>query len=201
MKSVRLSVVAMLAFAAACDSNPAQPVESNPTAAVLSGVMPIVGSVTGSAHFLAFSLDQCLIGNPGCPAPKGIATRNMSFQAMKAADGSVSGSWQSTAGSAILHGTIDCLTIAADGKSARMSGLVTMAKGTLFQPGTAFAMEVFDNGAGGSGVPDESTAIRPFRNLAPEVGRAFCETGDVPDNGELPVIPSDQGNVTIRVTS
>lgn len=123
----------------------------------------------------------------------------MAFHGLRLPDGSVSGEWQSVAGSAILHGPIDCVTISADGRSARLSGLVMDAKFTLFLPGTAFAMAVFDNSAGGSAEPDASTAIVAFRNLAPEVGRAFCEVGAVPDGTNLEPIPSAQGNVTIRI--
>jgi hypothetical protein len=58
---------------------------------------------------------------------------------------------------------------------------------------------VFDNSPGGSGTPDASTAIRAFRNLPPQDGRDFCETGAVPEGAELAIVPSEQGNVTIRV--
>jgi len=200
-------VGAILSFAvvASCDTGATGPsaaasFESAPVdAGMLVSTEDVAASVTGSAHFPAFPPDQCLIFNPGCPSPQGIGTRNMALHVLAFDDGAVRGAWQSTAGSAILHGTVDCMTIAPDGQSARLSGLVTNAKFTLFQAGTAFAMEVFDNGAGMSSTPDESTAIAVFRNLAPAVGRAFCETGAVPAGGALPPIPSEQGNVTIRV--
>lgn len=200
MKHDQLATLAILALLVGCESGVTGPDTAEvQSATAAANANAVAGSVTGSAHFLAFSLDQCIIGNPGCPAPPGIATRDMAFQARVASDGSATGLWQSVAGSAVLHGSIDCVTIAPDGESARLSGLVTSAQFTLFEPGTAFAMEVFDNSAGGSGTPDASTAIRAFRNLPPEVGRAFCETGAVPEGAELAVVPSAEGNVTIRV--
>jgi hypothetical protein len=125
--------------------------------------------------------------------------RNFAFTAVQAADGSVTGQWQLVAGSAILHGPIDCLAIASDGKSARISGLVESAQFTLFEEGTAFAMELFDNGAGASGEPDVSTQLRAFRNAAPEVGRAFCESGTIPAGADLDPLPTEDGNFTIRL--
>lgn len=206
MNRISLGAIVMFGLVAGCDSSATAPsaasasLESAPVhVGAMASTKDVAASVTGSAHFPAFPPDQCLIFNPGCPSPQGIGTRNMALHVLSFDDGSVRGAWQSTAGSTILHGTIDCLTIAPDGRSARLSGLVTNAKFTLFQTGTAFAMEVFDNGPGGSSAPDQSTAIAVFRNLAPEVGRDFCETGAVPGDGQLPPIPSEQGNVTIRV--
>lgn len=199
MKHIHPGLMTILAVVAACESTPTAPVpEGTSSSSAVASLQAPAGAVTGSAHFLAFSSDQCLIFNPSCPSPKGIGTRDMSFQARLFSDGSATGQWQSTAGSAILHGSIDCVTIAPDGTSARLSGLVTDAKFTLFQAGSAFAMEVFDNSPGGSGTPDASTAIRAFRNLPPEDGRAFCETGTVPEGADLAVVPSEEGNVTIR---
>ena len=149
----------------------------------------VTGSATGSAHLTVFPPS----------VPPGLALRNFAFTALKTGDGTVSGQWQIVAGGTILHGPIDCLTIAPDGKSARISGLVTDAKFALFAEGTAFAMELFDNSPGGSGDPDVTTQLRAFRNAAPEVGRAFCEAGTVPEGADLDPLPSEHGNVTIHL--
>lgn len=150
----------------------------------------VAGTASGSAHLTVF---------PG--APKGLGSRNFAFQAAQDAGGDVRGEWQIVAGGTILHGSIDCLTIAADGESARLSGIVEDAKFSLFEVGTAFAMEVFDNGDGASGDPDVSTQLRAFRNAAPEVGTAFCETGAIPAGADLDPMPTEEGNFSIRVGS
>lgn len=150
----------------------------------------VTGAASGSAHLTVF---------PG--APKGLGSRNFAFQAVQDADGDVRGEWQIVAGGTILHGSIDCLTIAADGESARLSGLVEDAKFSFFEVGTAFAMEIFDNGDGASGDPDVSTQARAFRNAAPSVGTAFCETGAIPAGADLDPLPSEEGNFSIRVGS
>lgn len=154
----------------------------------VAAVQGVAGSASGSAHLTVF---------PG--APKGLGTRNFAFQAVQDPDGGVRGEWQIVAGGSILHGSIDCLTIAADGESARLSGIVEDAKFTLFQVGTAFAMEVFDNGNGASGDPDVTTQVRAFRNAAPAVGTTFCETGDIPVGADLDPLPTEEGNFSIRV--
>ena len=132
-------------------------------------------------------------------APPGLALRTFAFTALRAADGSVRGEWQLVAGATILHGDIDCLTIEPGGLSARISGIVSSAKFATFLPGTAFAMEIFDNGNGGSGDADVSTQLRAFRNAAPEVGRAFCTSGMVPEGADLDPLPTDHGNFSIQV--
>lgn len=156
----------------------------------VAAVQGVAGSASGSAHLTVF---------PG--APKGLGTRNFAFSAVRHADGDVSGQWQIVAGGTILHGSIDCLTIAPDGESARLSGLVEDAKFTTFQVGTAFAMEVFDNGNGASGDPDVTTQLRAFRNAAPEIGTAFCETGEIPMGADLDPLPTEEGNFSIRAGS
>lgn len=154
----------------------------------LAASQGVAGSASGSAHLTVFPA-----------APKGLGTRNFAFSAVRHADGDVSGQWQIVAGGTILHGSVDCLTIAADGESARLSGLVEAAKFTSFQVGTAFAMEVFDNGNGASGDPDVTTQLRAFRNAAPAVGTAFCESGEIPVGAELDPLPTEEGNFSIRV--
>ena len=94
------------------------------------------GHVTGSAHL------QVLAAN-------GLGLRKLTFNAIRHADGSVGGQWNIVAGASIIHGEIDCLNILPGGTVARLSGVVTSGKFTSFQPGTAFALEVHDDGSGG----------------------------------------------------
>jgi len=182
-------VGAAVGVLAACREAPLDPAAGDPASANLGVASAVSGSVTGSAHV---SIDF------GVPLPAGLGLRNLGFNAIRHGDGTVTGQWQIVVGSSIIHGTIDCLVIAPGAQSARMSGVVTSSLFTSFQVGTAFAMEVFDNGNGGSGTPDVASEIRAFRNAAPAVGRAFCEAGTVPPGADLAPAPMDHGNVTIR---
>ena len=144
----------------------------------------MVGSVTGSAHLQVF-------------AAQGLGLRKLTFNAIRRVDGSVGGEWNIVAGASIIHGDIDCLNILPGGGSARISGIVTDAKFTTFLPGTAFAIQLNDNGNGSSGDADEATSVRAFRNADPEVGRLFCETGEAP--ADLEFLMVEKGNVSIHV--
>jgi hypothetical protein len=66
----------------------------------------IAGAASGSAHV---SVDL------GVPLPPGLGLRNFAFTALRDAEGNVRGAWQIVAGSSILHGNIDCLTIEPGG--------------------------------------------------------------------------------------
>lgn len=175
---------------AGCRSDATAPDATLTQTTLAMAAAAVSGSATGSAHLTVFPPS----------VPPGLALRNFAFQAVKHGDGSVAGQWQIVVGGTILHGPVDCLTIAPDGMSARISGLVEDVKfSPTFEEGTAFAMELFDNSAGGSGDPDVTTQLRAFRNAAPEVGRAFCEDGTVPEGADLDPLPSEHGNVTIRL--
>jgi hypothetical protein len=143
-----------------------------------------MGSVTGGAQLQVFS------------AP-GTGLRKLTFSAVQHADGTVSGEWNLVVGATILHGDVDCLNILPGGKVARLAGIVTDAKFTSYQEGTAFALEVHDNGNGLSGDVDETSAVQAFRNAPPEVGRHFCETGEAP--ADLDFMGLERGNVSIHV--
>jgi len=143
----------------------------------------VSANVTGSAMVQVFAIN-------------GLGLRKLTFNAQILNDGSVSGEWNIVAGASILHGDIDCLTILPDGRSARLSGIVTDAKFTSFIEGTAFALEVVDNGEGNSMPADVTTDLRSFRNMPVEIGRAFCETGEAPDG--LEAMPIIKGNVQVH---
>ncbi len=195
MLYTQASGVALVLLVAACataDNGPLGPDQmASPAVALSVGSGGIAGSVTGSAHLTVFPP----------PTPPGLALRNFTFSAVRNTDGSASGEWQLVAGATIIHGSIDCLTIASDGQSARMSGLVERVKpaGSSFHENTAFAIEVWDNGPGESGDLDVTTQLSAFRNEAPEVGRAFCETGATPLGADLNPLPIEHGNLTVRL--
>lgn len=190
MRSLRVAVLSLATLSGACqpDSLTSAASESQPPVLQASHE-GIVASLSGSAHLPAFPP----------PTPPGLALRTFTVSAMQLATGEIRGEWQVVAGASILHGDIDCMTIAADARSARIAGIVTDAKMTLFVPGTAFGMELFDNGNGADGAADVTTQLRAFRNAPPEVGRAFCEDGVIPADSDLMPLPTEHGNFTIRV--
>jgi hypothetical protein len=143
----------------------------------------VSGSVTGSAIVQFFP-------------PSGVGLRRLTFAGVKHQDGSVTGEWNIVVGATILHGDIDCMTILPGGDRARIAGIVTDAKFTTFQTGTAFAIEVVDNGEGQNDPADATTELVAFRNAPPEVGRLFCETGEAPS--ELEFIDIELGNVQVH---
>lgn len=132
----------------------------------------VVASVSGSGHW-EFDF--------GFPVPRGLGLRKLTLHAVELADGTVNGEWNIVVGGTILHGSLDCVEFLPDGKSARVSGLVEEVKfSTIFQPGTAFGMEIVDNGEGADAPRDQDSDLLSFLNAPPEVGRDFCENGTVP---------------------
>ncbi len=182
----KLSGLLVILLTAACGDVPTESPATADDAVLAAAAMNdagIVALASGSAHLQFFP-------------PPGFGLRRLTFTAQESWNGDTKGEWQIVAGATILHGDLDCLTISPDGRSARISGIVTNARFTTFLPNTAFAMEVRDNGAGRSGDPDQTTSLLAFRNAAPEVGRAYCETGETPVQLE----PMDilHGNFTVK---
>lgn len=161
---------AAVAFAA-CSRDSVAP--TAPVAGLAPAGEGVVGSVSGSGHW---EVDF------GVPVPKGLGLRKLTLHAVRLADGTVNGEWNLVVGATILHGSIDCVEFPPDGRSARVSGLIDDVKfSNVFHPGTAFGMLVVDNGEGAGAPRDEDSDLRSFAGAPPEVGRAFCETGAVPD--------------------
>jgi len=195
MNPARIAAPVLLILGAACTADDRGLVAPSATPGASAALTPasagVAGSATGSAHLTVFPP----------PTPPGLALRNFTFSAVRHVDGSVNGEWQVVAGATIIHGLVDCLTIAPGGHTARMSGLVesVMPVGSSFMENTAFAIELFDNGPGESAELDVATQLAAFRNAAPEVGRAFCETGTTPPDTDLNPLPLEHGNFTIRL--
>jgi len=93
--------------------------------------------------------------------------QTFAFHVKQKADGSVSGSWSSNWQSqnpelgGHFKGTIDCIEILPDGKTARMAGIVTHVTGDCCPPfgftpevGGHVWFEVQDNGEGANGSGD-----------------------------------------------
>jgi hypothetical protein len=92
--------------------------------------------------------------------------QHFAFHANKDANGNVSGTWESkSAGQDIrAHGTINCLTILSDGKTAVLTGVVTHVVGNGFplNIGDPIWFKVQDNGEGSNSTNDRFTDYYVF---------------------------------------
>ncbi len=151
---------------------------------------PVVLSATGGAQWII--PDGPLAGY----------LRRFTFNALRHADGSVSGTWQLVAAATILHGSITCLepVPGASQPTVRIGGTVDDAKFTTYQAGTDMAWLAVDGGEGGSAV-DQTSNLQTFRNAPSGSAAAFCSDGTVPEipgNPSLVVSPITHGNVQIN---
>jgi hypothetical protein len=88
--------------------------------------------------------------------------QHFSFHALTDADGNVSGSWESKSPGQDIrtHGTITCIKVLADGKTAVLSGVVTHIVGDGYPgltTGTPIWFKVQDNGEGANSAGDTFT--------------------------------------------
>lgn len=107
----------------------------------------------------------------------------LTFNARKAADGSVSGHYnyhQTFQGETFkFNGTVTCINI-YDGNRAKVGGLVELSNDDTLPPGIFVWWSVIDNGQGGNAPPDASTIIGAGDEAANE---AFCNSPAVPRFG------------------
>lgn len=93
-------------------------------------------------------------------------TQHFAFQAKTDASNNVTGSFETKSpGQEIrVHGTIDCLTVLADGKTAIMTGVATHVVGTGFPiaVGDRIWFKVVDNGEGGGSAADKFSDYYPM---------------------------------------
>jgi hypothetical protein len=128
-------------------------------------------------------------------------SQTFSFHANTDGNGNVTGSWQSNWQSenpglgGKFHGTIDCLNILADGKTARMSGIVTHVTGDCCpyfgfetEVGGIIWFEVQDNGEGANATEDTFSDWFFF--------------GDFPttcaDDWDAILFPIENGNIQVK---
>lgn len=117
------------------------------------------------------------------------SVQHFAFHAIKGADGTVKGSWESTSPGSDnrTHGSITCLTILADGKTAIVSGVITQKAGTglpQFTVGDPVWFKVQDNGEGEKGSEDG------FSDYQMGVSGCF-------DYG-LSLLPIENGNIQVK---
>lgn len=117
--------------------------------------------------------------------------QQFSFHATTDAAGNVSGSFEikSPTQDLRLHGTISCLQVLPDGKTAYMSGTITQRVGDGFPGnylvGNAVYFKVADNGEGNNSTADQFSDIF-------ELGSAPCA------NYSLILNPIVNGNIQVK---
>ena len=111
------------------------------------------------------SQDALKASGPSASGQAGIMVndrlQNFAFHAKQDKNGNVSGSWQSKSSGQDIktHGTITCLTIDPDGKTAAMGGVITQINSddpffSQFEVGDPVWFQVQDNREGSNGDPD-----------------------------------------------
>ena len=146
---------------------------------------PAVVSASGSAHWTI-----------EVPNPFGIEVlnRTLSFNARKAADGSVTGQFeyhQVAAGTAFKFNVdVTCLNV-YDGNRAKLGGVVTVSSDPTLPVGRFAWFQVFDNGEGAS-VPADRSSLIGFGDEA--ANEAFCNSPNLPRFGPWDI----QGNVQVN---
>jgi hypothetical protein len=147
----------------------------------------VIHSATGSGH--QDDIDA---------ATGEVFNRTFSFSAVQYADGTASGNAQiaSRKFDLVFHMRIDCLQVLADGKTARLSGVVTRTShpDPELPVGEVHRFSVQDNGEPGAGV-DKFSGVPP-NPLARE-----CDDVDFgePEPGRVaPTRTVNRGNIQVR---
>lgn len=122
-----------------------------------------------------------------------VFNRTFSFSAVQYADGTTEGNAQiaSRKFDLVIHMRINCLHVAPDGKTARLSGLITRTSRPFADApvGEVHRFTVQDNGEPGAGV-DKFSGV-PANPLARD-----CNDGDV-DFGVPPTRTVDRGDIRV----
>ena len=123
-----------------------------------------------------------------------VVNQPLAFNARKYADGSVSGQFeyhQIVEGESFnFHVEVTCMNV-YDGNRAKIGGVIENSNDPTLPPGTFAWFQVFDNGEGANGPPDQSSLIG-FGNEA--ANEAFCNSPNLPRFGPWDVM----GNVQVR---
>jgi hypothetical protein len=122
--------------------------------------------------------------------------QHFSFHANTSPNGNVTGSFESTALGldSRVHGRIDCLNILPDGKTAIMSGVVTVVTGDIylidfgFNVGDQAWFKVEDNGEGANATEDRFSDVYVFDELPPCTSDFDVELLEIA-NGNIQVKP------------
>jgi hypothetical protein len=156
-------------------------------AAILAGsapgaANPVVHSATGSGH--QDDLDA---------ATGEVFNRTFAFSAVQYADGTANGTAQveSRKFDLVVHMRIDCLHVLADGKTARLSGIITRTSRPFPDApvGKVHRFTVQDNGEPGAG-------LDKFSGVPANPQERVC--GDETDAGVPPTRTVNRGEIQVR---
>jgi hypothetical protein len=144
---------------------------------------PVVHSATGSGH------------QDDVDAVTGeVFNRTFAFSAVQHADGTTEGNAQieSRKFDLVIHMRIDCLYVAPDGKTARLSGVITRTSRPFADApvGEVHRFTVQDNGEPGAGVDK-------FSGVPANLLGFDCNDGDV-DFGVSPTRTVNRGEIQVR---
>lgn len=161
-------------------------VPSAPGAAGPAG-NPVVQSATGAGH------------QDDVDAATGeVFNRTFAFSAVRYADGTATGSAQieSRKFDLVIHMRIDCLSVLPDGRTARLSGVVTRTSRPFADApvGKVHRFSVQDNGEPGRG-------IDKFSGVPPNPLAKDCDDTDFGDPDPSRVAPSrtvERGEIQVR---
>jgi hypothetical protein len=115
----------------------------------------------------------------------GVPIEKYSFHAHNLGNGQVEGQWQildvfAEGSKEVVRGRVTCFTIEADGRTARLGGIVEAAANPA-NLGTEAVWTVVDNGEGAYAPPDQATDLRFGISLLPGTAAAHCEVGFPPE--------------------
>ena len=153
---------------------------------------PVVHSATGAGH-----QDDVDV------ATGAVFNRTFSFSAVQYADGTAEGNaqvasrkFQQDGKELVIHMSLDCLSVLPDGKTARLSGVITRTSFPFAEApvGEVHRFTVQDNGEPGAGV-DKFSGVPP-NPLARE-----CDDADFGQPEPARVAPTrtvNRGNIQVR---
>jgi hypothetical protein len=116
----------------------------------------------------------------------GVPVEKFSFHAHYLGNGSVEGRWQledffADGHKEVARGRVTCFTVEADGRTARMGGMVEASTNPINVGGEA-VLTVVDNGEGANAPPDQATDLRYGpTDLPPGTAAVHCEVGFPPE--------------------
>jgi hypothetical protein len=115
----------------------------------------------------------------------GVTIEKYSFSANTLGNGAIGGEFEvrdefaDGSGSVREHGDVICYTVASDGITARMGGVITVSSDGL--EGRFAIWTVRDNGEGANDPPDQATDLR-WGFISPAITVFHCATGVPPGN-------------------
>ena len=158
-----------------------------PAAAASQSGNAVVESASGGIHWTI-----------PLPNPFGVevVSQPLAFNAVKYADGSVSGDFEYTqkaGGDTFTFGVdVTCMNVYG-GNRAKIGGIVTQSSDPTIAVGMYGWFQVFDNGEGANAAPDQSSLVGFGDEAANET---FCNSPNLPRFGPWDV----QGNVQVRTS-